>query len=235
METRAEVDYGFGTKSVMQIDEGIVESAPKVYIYNVGPQQFVVSKGGLGEFLIHGCKPGERVSEPLIIKGRHPEHRDSGLGIVTVAYINGMDLAKDIVGTDSADKAIQFQTSNLEWHGVFITNNKVPTDKEIAAAKEKRRQRNLLLIQLADNAHMQGRHQDILAPHREAALEEKQKKAWAQTPTSLDNCPACGTSILPGIAVCPSCSAVLDMEKARKFFPGRFEPEQTQQPAPKGK
>lgn len=212
------------------IDPNVVSSQPTVYIFSVCPEARVVSKGGLGEFVIPAKQPGQRVSEPLKIRGMHPEHMHLGGPISPVNYIPGKDLAADIVGTNSSDRGIGRHTSNLEWLGVFITTNEKPTNQELAAAESKRKQYLERLVSDADAKQMRGKAAEIDGPERAAAHELNLKKSWAEKPTAMDACPACGSAVAPGVAVCPTCKAILNEELARRFFPERFaqpEPEKT--------
>lgn len=52
---------------------------------------------------------------------------------------------------------------------------------------------------------------------RRAARELKLEKPWVYDPKPQADCPACGEKIKPGVAVCRSCRAILDREKAAKF------------------
>ena len=204
------------------VDDSIVNSHPKVYIYSLHPEPLVVAKGALGEFVIPPCEAGQKVSRPLVIHGKHAEHYDVGGPSLPINYVDGVALAEDIVGVKSQDRNLQTFTSNYEWYGVFISHSPNPSDKEIAAAREKRRARNLMFVAQADNFFLQGQTKEIDARHRKAAIEEKQKKSWAQAPTTLDTCPACGSQVQLNIAVCPNCTAVLNEQLARKYFPERF-------------
>ena len=204
------------------VDMNVVNSMPAVYIFSIDTEPHIVSKGGRGEFVIPAREEGKRVSTPLKIYGMHPEHMHLGGPISPVNYEPGIKVAEDIVGTNSQDKGLGRHTSNLEWHGVFITNNEVPTEKELQAAQAKRRQYLERLVADADAKFMRGKQGEIDAPERAAAHELHLKKSWAEKPTAMDSCGACGSAVVPGVAVCPNCTAVLDEEKARKFFPERF-------------
>lgn len=204
------------------VDFNLVNSFPKIYVFSVDPQYHVVSKGGLGDFVIPGKAEGERVSKALVVNGMHPEHMHLGTEVSPVNYVNGMQLAEDIVGINSQDKGLGRHTSNLEWHGVFISKNETPTKKEIEAAIEKRHRYNLQLVADADRKYMAGQTNLIDSRERAAAHEENLKKSWAEKPTSMEACPACGSAVLPNVAVCAHCNAVLNEEAARRFFPERF-------------
>lgn len=215
------------------VDESIVNSIRPVYIFSVDPMPHIVSKGGLGEFVISAKPEGKRVSQPLMVRGMHPEHMHLGGPISPVNYIPGKELAADIVGTNSQDKGLGRHTTNLEWHGVFITTNEEPTKAEIEAAENKRKQYLVQLVADADQKFMRGQLALIDAPERAAAHELNLKKSWADKPTAMDTCPACGNQIVPGVAICANCKAVLNESAARKFFPERFAQPEPEKPAVK--
>jgi hypothetical protein len=52
---------------------------------------------------------------------------------------------------------------------------------------------------------------------RRAARELKLEKPWLYDPKPATECPACAERIKPGVAVCKSCGAILDKEKAAQF------------------
>jgi ribosomal protein L32 len=60
---------------------------------------------------------------------------------------------------------------------------------------------------------------------RRAARELKLDKPWLYDPKPLSECPACGEKIKPGVAVCRTCGAILDREKAARFGLGVAEAE----------
>jgi len=52
---------------------------------------------------------------------------------------------------------------------------------------------------------------------RRAARELRLEKPWLYDPKPMADCPACGEKIKPEVAVCRTCGAILDREKAAKF------------------
>jgi hypothetical protein len=52
---------------------------------------------------------------------------------------------------------------------------------------------------------------------RRAARELRLEKPWLYDPKPLADCPVCAEKIKPGVAVCRSCGAILDREKAAQF------------------
>lgn len=204
----------------------IVENVPPVYIFNVSPNAFIENRGGLGDFVIQACPEGAKVSPATVIPGVVKEFYDNGTTTKGLALHEGINVARDVVGISSADRQCGVFTTNLEWHGVFISKTKEPSDKDIAAARAKRKERNLYVINEADGLYLKGPKgmEEIGIPHRLAAREENVKRPWSEKTVSQETCPACGSDVRPGIAVCPVCAVILNEELARKYFPERFAP-----------
>jgi hypothetical protein len=55
--------------------------------------------------------------------------------------------------------------------------------------------------------------------HRRAAMAMKREREWAYVPQRTVECPACGEQLRAGAAICKHCNAVLDPDRAAKFFP----------------
>jgi hypothetical protein len=52
---------------------------------------------------------------------------------------------------------------------------------------------------------------------RRAARQLGVEKPWLYDPRPLTDCPLCAEKIKPGVAVCRSCGAILDREKAAQY------------------
>jgi len=52
---------------------------------------------------------------------------------------------------------------------------------------------------------------------RRAARMLGLEKPWLYDPKPMSECPVCAESIKPGVAVCKSCGAILDREKAAQY------------------
>src|SRR6266571_5171951 len=52
---------------------------------------------------------------------------------------------------------------------------------------------------------------------RRAARQLGLEKPWLYDPKPLADCPVCAEKIKPGVAVCRSCGAILDREKAAQY------------------
>lgn len=213
---------------VTAVDPRMLKAVAPVYIFNVGPERHSVSRGGLGTKIIPGCPAGERVSEALEITGIYPEHRNLGEAVVC-NYIHGIDLARDIIGATTSTIPTKHEfTTNLEWKGVFMSMSPEPSDAEIEKAKAKRREWLMFFVEDGDRRSLNGDGENgtggIGRNHRNACHELKLKRAWANPVIPQEECPACGSAIKAGIAVCPHCTAIVDEARARKFFPERFAP-----------
>jgi hypothetical protein len=223
--------------SIMSIDSRMLKAVAPVYLFNVGPERHSVTRGGLGTKIIPPCEPGQRVSKPLEITGIYPEHRNLGEAVVC-NYIHGIDLAQDILGIASTVPTNSEYTTNLEWKGVFLSMSPNPTDEQIEAAREKRKQHMLMFVADGDRRSLNGPGENgaggIHRNHRNAVHELKLKRAWADPVVAQEECPACGSAIKAGIAVCPHCRAILNREAAVQFgliSPDQVRPEPETAPA----
>jgi hypothetical protein len=221
------------TFEVPSVPNAAKKNANPLYIYNIGPEEFRRNIGHMGEFLIQSCPEGKSVSEPLVIPEVLPEFYDQGTRKKGLELWDADVIAKDLVRTNDN---LSTHTANLEWHGVFISSNNPPTKGEIAAAKAKRKQYLEHLVSEADGLALRGEAglRDINIPHRKAVIELNVKRDWQRQTIAQDSCPACGGDILPGVAVCKHCTAIVDEEKARKYFPERFQ-EKAVEPPPVAK
>src|SRR5260370_12268277 len=57
----------------------------------------------------------------------------------------------------------------------------------------------------------------ITALERRAARQRGVEKPWLYDPKPLAECPVCAEKIKHGVAVCRSCGAILDREKAAQY------------------
>jgi hypothetical protein len=118
------------------------------------------------------------------------------------------DLAREING-DSGEGS---------YHGVFVAAGSEPTEAEILEARTKLESFQKRLVDAADLEWERSHNPMFITDlERRAARELKLDKPWLYDPKPSQECPACGERIKPGVAVCRSCSAILDREKAAMF------------------
>lgn len=109
---------------------------------------------------------------------------------------------------------------DLSQHGIFVCAKERPSEGELAAACEMRDAWYRQLVSEADEMWARGHsYREISDMHRRAAHFMKLEREWAYVPQRSVECPACGEKVRAGVAICKHCNAVLDAERAAKFFP----------------
>lgn len=118
------------------------------------------------------------------------------------------DLARELNG-DSGDGS---------FHGVFVASGPQPTEAELADARSRLEEFQRRLVAAADLEWERTRNPMFFTDlERRAARQLGLEKPWLYDPKPLVECPACGERIKPGVAVCKSCNAILDRDKAAQF------------------
>lgn len=118
------------------------------------------------------------------------------------------DLAREING-DSGEGS---------FHGVFVAQGSEPTEAELRDARQKLEGFHRRLVEIADLEWERSHNPMFITDlERRAARELKLEKPWLYDPKSSAECPACGEKIKAGVAVCRSCRAILDRDKAAQF------------------
>ena len=108
---------------------------------------------------------------------------------------------------------------DLGQHGIFVCANERPSEAELRAAREVRDAWYGRLVTEADEMWARGHsYREISDMHRRAALFLKLDREWAYVPQRSVECPACGEKVRAGVAICRHCNAVLDSERAAKYF-----------------
>jgi hypothetical protein len=115
-----------------------------------------------------------------------------------------------------------FANEKLKQKGCFIPAGEIPTEKEIATARDTRRAYLLDCVNKGDGEYSRtGRIDDISGEWKRAASELGMNVEWAKMapppkPAMFD-CPVCGENLKVGVAVCKSCGVVLDKEKLAAY------------------
>lgn len=112
----------------------------QVYIFNVGPFEFVRDMGSYGAIKIPRPSEGCDISAPLVIPGLPSELYPGLHGMVRIYHqpikeiLNpGLDFARSVVGIDPVDST----GSDFGAYGVFISENSSPHPDSIASARER--------------------------------------------------------------------------------------------------
>lgn len=126
--------------------------------------------------------------------------------------ITAREIAEDIA------REINGDSGEGSFHGVFVAAAEIPTEGELAAAHTRLEDFQRRLVATAD-LEWERTHNPMFITdlERRAARELGQEKPWLYDPKPLADCPVCAEKIKPGVAVCRSCGAILDREKAAQY------------------
>jgi len=126
--------------------------------------------------------------------------------------LTAQEIAEDLV------REINGDSGEGSYHGVFVAAGPEPTNEELADARKKLDEFHRRLVEVADLEWERSHNMMFITDlERRAARELGLEKPWLYDPKPMADCPACGEKIRPGVAVCRTCGAILDREKAAKF------------------
>src|SRR5271168_4760403 len=118
------------------------------------------------------------------------------------------DIAREING-DSGDGS---------FHGVFVAAGDLPTDAELADARQRLEEFQRRLVAAADLEWERTKNPMFITDlERRAARQLGVEKPWLYDARPQAECPVCAEKIKHGVAVCRSCGAILDREKAAQY------------------
>jgi hypothetical protein len=126
--------------------------------------------------------------------------------------ITAREIADDIA------REINGDSGEGSFHGVFVAAGDSPTDAELEDARRRLDEFHRRLVAAADLEWERSHNPMFITDlERRAARELRLEKPWLYDPKPLADCPVCAEKIKPGVAVCRSCGAILDREKAAQF------------------
>jgi len=126
--------------------------------------------------------------------------------------ISAREIAEDIA------REINGDSGEGSYHGVFVAAGLEPTQAELADARRKLDEFQRRLVATADLEWERSHNPMFITDlDRRAARELRLEKPWLYDPKPATECPACAERIKPGVAVCKSCGAILDKQKAAQF------------------
>jgi hypothetical protein len=127
-------------------------------------------------------------------------------------HISAREIAEDLARELNGD------SGEGSFHGVFVAAALEPTEAELADAHRRLEEFQHRLVAVADLEWERTKNPMFITDlERRAARQLGLEKPWLYDPRPLAECPACGDAIKPGVAVCKSCNAILDREKAAQF------------------
>lgn len=104
------------------------------------------------------------------------------------------------------------------FFGVFVCAGTEPTQKELTEAHKRLDHYFMQCIAAADTQWSANpRHDLISGVAKRGARYLKLEREWLSNYTPTMECPACGSRIKPGVAICRGCGAILDRKRAEQF------------------
>jgi hypothetical protein len=131
----------------------------------------------------------------------------------TMEYrITAREIAEDLARELNSD------SGEGSYHGVFVAAGDLPTDSELADARKRLEEFHRRLVAAADLEWERTKNPMFITDlERRAARHLNLEKPWLYDPRPLADCPVCAEKIKHGVAVCRSCGAILDREKAAQY------------------
>jgi hypothetical protein len=131
----------------------------------------------------------------------------------TMEYrITAREIAEDIA------REINNDSGEGSFHGVFVAAGPEPTEAELADARRRLEEFQRRLVSAADLEWERTKNPMFITDlERRAARQLGLEKPWLYDARPLAECPVCAEKIKHGVAVCRSCGAILDREKAAQY------------------
>jgi hypothetical protein len=124
--------------------------------------------------------------------------------------ISARDIADDLC------REINGDAGEDSFLGAFVCAGDAPTPAELAAARARLDAFYRRKVAEADREWARSHSHLFLDDlQRRAARELGLEREWNYLLHETRDCPGCGERVKPGVAVCKSCGAILDREKAR--------------------
>lgn len=108
----------------------------------------------------------------------------------------------------------------LLQRGCFVIDaGQIPTEAQVNMARETRTKWLQMLVEAGDKEYARTKRVDEIPDYcKNAVAELHLKREWCITaPKKQKECPACGELINESAAVCKTCKAILDPERAKTF------------------
>ena len=126
--------------------------------------------------------------------------------------ITAQEIAEDIA------REINGDSGEGSFHGVFVAAGSEPTESELADARRRLEKFQTHLVAAADLEWERNKNPMFITDlDRRAARQLGLEKPWLYDARPLAECPVCAEKIKHGVAVCRSCGAILDREKAAQY------------------
>jgi len=123
--------------------------------------------------------------------------------------ISAREIAEDLC------REINSDAGENSFLGVFVCAGDTPTEEELRRARVRLEDFYRALVAAADR-EWERSHSFLFINdlERRAAAHLGLEKEWFYQERETQECPGCGERVKPGVAVCKTCNAILDREKA---------------------
>jgi hypothetical protein len=175
-------------------------------IANITEQSYTAHRT-YGTFQIAGRAAGEEYSLTRVTS--RTAVMDYGDKRILPLAITAREIAEDLC------REINCDAGEHSFLGVFVCAGNIPSATELRGAQDRLAEFYRALVAAADREWE--RSHSFLFIHdlqRRAAANLGLEKEWYYRARETAECPGCGERVKPGVAVCKSCGAILDREKA---------------------
>ena len=165
-----------------------------------------------GTFQVRACQPGDPESANgytlTRVSGR-TALMDLGDKRSIEVPITAAEVAQDLA------REINSDGGEDSYFGVFVAAGETPSDSELEDARARLTTFYRRLVATADREWERSHsYLFINDVERRAAQYLGLEKDWFYQARELADCPGCGEKVKPGVAVCKTCGAILDRDKA---------------------
>ncbi len=110
---------------------------------------------------------------------------------------------------------------DASFFGVFVCAAASPTEEELESGKKRLESYFMQTIAAADAQWSANPRHDLISGIAKRGARylklDPEDHEWMTSYIQTVECPACGSRVRPGVAICKGCGAILDREKAEKF------------------
>ena len=182
------------------------ERSPQAVIANITEQSYMAHRT-YGTFQIAGRAAGKEYALTRVTP--RTAVMDYGDKRTLPLAITAREIAEDLCREVNSD------AGEHSFLGVFVCAGDIPGEDELRSAQARLTEFYRALVAAADREWE--RSHSFLFIHdlqRRAAANLGLDKEWHYQARETAECPGCGERVKPGVAVCKSCGAILDREKA---------------------
>ena len=182
------------------------DRVPFAVIANITEQGYMAQRT-YGTFQIAGCTPGEKYVLTRITS--RTAVMDYGDKRTLPLTITAREIAEDICRELNSD------AGENSFLGIFLCAGEEPSEEELHDAQARLSEFYRSLVAAADR-EWERSHSFVLIHdlQRRAAANLGLDKEWYCQTRETSECPGCGERVKPRVAVCKTCGAILDREKA---------------------